>query len=732
VTVSIFDLRSFGVSFRESGPSDSPIARSIAMTESALDKFLKEVASRLPRKSPLATAVVDELRDHVASRIADLTQRGLSADDAMQVAIGEFGPPNLLADQFVRAGSRLRITRLVKGVAIAACAAGLVSFASYSLWPQQAPRTATERDAALAVQSIDSREDFVPSDARAARRHSMMPGPVVPNPSLPGGRFVVVQDFAPAARGGGVADPTGGEGDPFNPQPDHAAIPGATDRFIDAQPPSVADDGEEWPARPRREEFDEFGEFEHLDEDEEEPLDTPRAVGAGADDEFAEPLDTPRAVGAGAHGFVDDGDVDGIGMIQRRGMQPGMMGMGGMQGFGGGFGPGFGGGPGGGPGGPATGAASWQSPEDMAVEERLDRRIQVAFVNTPFKDAVNVIAEQCEVDILLEQHVWDGQGLQLDGQVTLRIEHVLPRARTVLRLIVQQASGGVGDYVIRDGLVFLVPELSEDEVRVYNCRDLLQLQRRGVNASAMYRNESLDDDLEVRPALFQSGGGRRVPGGGSEPGRGVGAGHPDAMMGGLGGLGGPGGLMGGMMGGMPPPGLGGRIPGKGGMGGSTGRGTGVGGDIWVHSAMSQEAATLCQVIAIACRVEESDISEFDGLLIIRASPTQHRLVEGVLKMIRAASRQRPGAEPGMIEGGPGMPNGPDPRMPGPGGLMQGVGPGAGFLAPNPGAGPAARGPRESPRRRATGSPIPGSGPSRRGEGSSGFAPGGGPAGVPRE
>jgi hypothetical protein len=111
---------------------------------------------------------------------------------------------------------------------------------------------------------------------------------------------------------------------------------------------------------------------------------------------------------------------------------------------------------------------------EPTLEERLNQRIDVDFVESPLKDAIAFIADNTAIQFVFRFKKLEEASVSIDSPVTTRLRRV--RISTLLDII-------LGDqeltYVDRDGLVFITtPEDAENalQTRVYDCRDLLRME----------------------------------------------------------------------------------------------------------------------------------------------------------------------------------------------------------------------------------------------------------------
>jgi hypothetical protein len=214
----------------------------------------------------------------------------------------------------------------------------------------------------------------------------------------------------------------------------------------------------------------------------------------------------------------------------------------------------------------------------LAVEEKLNTRLkEVDFIDQNMADVLKYLSNAVQVDILVNKAFFEENGYSLDQPITLDIEHSDVAARTVLELCLEHFGGEVG-YTIRDGLVYITRKYDADEIRVYNCRDLLG---NAAGAAAM----------GMDPAMGMPGMGGMMPGG---------------MGSAEGGYGGLGGGMG--MASAPVSGLGRVIV------------TTIHPETWTFSGGT------------------GSIEELNGLLIVKHSQSVHREIKELLDQIRVAAK----------------------------------------------------------------------------------------------
>jgi hypothetical protein len=157
-----------------SDPTARPEARANfepAKTEPAFDAFLAQVRRALRQRPQEAAAVTDELRDHLEERLAELIERGVPRESAVQTAIDELGEAASLAAEFNTVSRDLRrrwIMRYASGSVAAAVALFLVTMA---FWPDT-PQTPTPQATA---QDVGAAKDTATKDAAAAKPKTPTP-----------------------------------------------------------------------------------------------------------------------------------------------------------------------------------------------------------------------------------------------------------------------------------------------------------------------------------------------------------------------------------------------------------------------------------------------------------------------------------------------------------------------------------------------------------------------------
>ncbi len=239
-----------------------------------------------------------------------------------------------------------------------------------------------------------------------------------------------------------------------------------------------------------------------------------------------------------------------------------------------------------------------------ALAEKLAKRLTAEFVETPLPEVLQFLSDTSDVQIFINRKAIENDGLELNSPISINLKNV--RLDMLLDLILEQAiSGGGLTYVERDGILIVSTMANLEgasEVRVYNCRDLLEME-----------GPKREKGGPPGPAGAAPPGGASIPGvPGSEGGLG---GMPGGMMGG----GGFGGGFGGAEGGPP------------------------------LTEAQQRAESLKDLIQTAVKPASwsnvggiGTISEYNGLIVINHDSKTHKQVENVLKMLREAAGLEPG------------------------------------------------------------------------------------------
>ncbi|MSR56066.1 MAG: hypothetical protein EXS05_00090 [Planctomycetaceae bacterium] len=120
----------------------------------------------------------------------------------------------------------------------------------------------------------------------------------------------------------------------------------------------------------------------------------------------------------------------------------------------------------------ATGGAVVRADNAKAqVEAKLAKPMgKVDFNETPMKDVLEFISDATELDILFEKAQANDAGISVDQPVTLIVRRTTLTAKATLDLILEPMQLC---YTIRDGLVMVGTIAANNEIEVYNVRDLV-------------------------------------------------------------------------------------------------------------------------------------------------------------------------------------------------------------------------------------------------------------------
>lgn len=276
--------------------------------------------------------------------------------------------------------------------------------------------------------------------------------------------------------------------------------------------------------------------------------------------------------------------------------------------------------------------------DKAVVEAKLSRRLEEGFelVDVPLRDALESLSEQLGVDIIIDQSIVGGEGINLDVQVSVQIRRTKISGRAALDLVLEPAKLS---YTFRDGLIMVTTPQNANQIQVYNVRDL------------------------VRQA-HDSYGGSGTPMGGAPGMMGPGGpmGHSSMLS-----RGGSGGMM---MAGMVAGG-GAHAESSGGMGGMGG-GMGGGNAIRETNSLAELIATTIDPASWDGEGGHGSIIQYQELLVVKNSQTVHGKIRALLEMMRETAQRPPGSTAGAPAGmnmpaaGPGaapgaMPPGAPPR-----------------------------------------------------------------------
>ena len=127
-------------------------------------------------------------------------------------------------------------------------------------------------------------------------------------------------------------------------------------------------------------------------------------------------------------------------------------------------------------------AIASSNPGDESVEQKaiavLDRKlsqaVKVDFNDIPLREAIEKLAERIEADVIFDEQEIKEEGLTIDSQVSLKLEHTPVTARAALELMLKPHAlaftnhSGVLLITTRSGAAVLLT------IKVYNARDLVE------------------------------------------------------------------------------------------------------------------------------------------------------------------------------------------------------------------------------------------------------------------
>jgi hypothetical protein len=261
------------------------------------------------------------------------------------------------------------------------------------------------------------------------------------------------------------------------------------------------------------------------------------------------------------------------------------------------------------------------------LESRLAEKMAAKFDDVPLEDFLEYLGAAAKVDFHLDKRALDDQGIAVDAVVNVNLKNI--RIDKLLDLALGQLDL---TWISRDGYVLITTqEVLEQllETRVYNCRDLVQLAMFGPFPQISGMGGDAYGAMGMGSAGYPGMTGM-MGGGGMMPG----AGMPG------------GGMMPGGMGGMPGAGMG-MAMGGGADAGMMGMDSGGG----ASASQMRYLETLIQVVTTTVMPDSwmenggnGAVSAYhNGLLIVNHHPQAHRKIEQLLRMLREASKDRPGA-----------------------------------------------------------------------------------------
>jgi hypothetical protein len=278
-----------------------------------------------------------------------------------------------------------------------------------------------------------------------------------------------------------------------------------------------------------------------------------------------------------------------------------------------------------------------QAQNEPTLEEKLNKRLDVDFVDTPLKDAISFLQDNTGIQFVIRQKKLEEAGnVSVDTPINKTLKRV--RVSTLLELLLDELEL---TYVDRDDLLLITtPEDAEAtlQIRVYDCRDLLALRTLGKGGTT-----TATTPVTPQPNTVVMGAtGRWVP---APPNNGPPPGVPSLAVPAAGV-----GSASSQFTPVPTPGTGGIGGTGGGMsrssGGSAG-GRGMGGGGVIPRPASAEEQRVDDLIDLVTSIVAPDswddvggpgaISVYDGLVVVAQTARVHKSVERLFDMLREAA-----------------------------------------------------------------------------------------------
>lgn len=257
---------------------------------------------------------------------------------------------------------------------------------------------------------------------------------------------------------------------------------------------------------------------------------------------------------------------------------------------------------------PAAGAPQVEAPkapDSQGLQERLNQRIDVDFVDLPLREVVHALRAKTDSKFYLDVKALETTGITPDSPVTFSMSQI--RLSTLLDLMLRTLDL---TYLEKDDILIITTNEEAESalvIHVYDCRDLLAMEAppgsdKFIPASAMRAGGGGFFAIEEQVASqATSGDGAQVPGSGGTPG---------ATSSGLGG------------------------------------GFGMGGQGTVEPVSEHDlrARKLMNIMTTNVDAQSWDevggpgsISEYNGLIVVTQTGQVHQKVERVLDMLREAA-----------------------------------------------------------------------------------------------
>lgn len=279
----------------------------------------------------------------------------------------------------------------------------------------------------------------------------------------------------------------------------------------------------------------------------------------------------------------------------------------------------------------AAASAAAKTDAIQEIESQLVVKMPADFKEVPLEDFLGGLSEKSKVDFYLDKTALEEVGVSESTPITIQLKSI--RIDKLLDLILGQLDLA---WLPRDGFVLVTSKEKLEntlETRVYNCRDLIELALFGGSANAAQGFPGAEGGMGMTGGYGGMAGSMQGMGG--APGQ--------SGMGGMPGMGMSGMMGSGMDAGMMPGGSGMMGP-----GGMAAPGSGVG---FSGASMLPFMGTLIEVVTTTVMPESwsaqggsGAISAYhNGLLVVNHHPTAHRKIEQLLRMLRDASKDKPGS-----------------------------------------------------------------------------------------
>jgi hypothetical protein len=129
-------------------------------------------------------------------------------------------------------------------------------------------------------------------------------------------------------------------------------------------------------------------------------------------------------------------------------------------------------------GAPGAGPAPAGEQKLSPLADKLNKRLDAEFIETPLKDTLQILSDTSGIQFYVKQKRLEESGVNLDVGITKSLKQV--RVSTLLDLMFEEL--GLTYYEKDDLIVITTTEDADStlEVRVYDCRDLLNLPVQGM------------------------------------------------------------------------------------------------------------------------------------------------------------------------------------------------------------------------------------------------------------